>query len=71
MNSSDESRPFCECDRKLATVLAELYPQHTNYNSAKCTQGTTNNFTIIGVSYRALCILPTYRLYDTKIDLGA
>ena len=41
--STDKSRPFCECDRKLITALATLTPQYSHYDDTKCIPGKSNH----------------------------
>jgi hypothetical protein len=42
-DSSDNSRPFCECDRALVTKLQNMKPQYSNYDGDKCEKGDPAN----------------------------
>ena len=39
VDSSKESRPYCECDRKLMRALSMMIPQYSHYDASSCSKG--------------------------------
>ena len=57
-SSSDESRPICECDRKLLNFLAGSTGEHNNYNVEFCVKAESTDV-------RAKCCLYDNFIYQS------